>query len=58
VINTHSFQQVNWITSYQGPGSYSGGAVKIGAGVQGRSILTQGHARNPPVVVVTGECPV
>lgn len=57
VINTHSFQQVNWINSYSGPGSYRGGAVTIGAGVQGETILSKGHARNPPLVVVTGECP-
>ncbi|KAK4454895.1 hypothetical protein QBC34DRAFT_288646 [Podospora aff. communis PSN243] len=57
IINTHSFQNVEWINNYSGPGSYNLGAVKIGAGVQGRSILTQGHARNPPVVMVTGECP-
>lgn len=57
VINTHSFQSVEWINAYTGPGGYTGGAVKIGAGVQGRSILEQGHAQNPPVVIVTGECP-
>lgn len=58
VINTHSFQDVSWISSYTGPGGYRGTAVKLGAGVQGRSILTQGHARNPPLAIVTGECPV
>ncbi|SPQ27115.1 b080c8bd-97fb-40e4-98c9-4cd3d3d8c9e4 [Thermothielavioides terrestris] len=57
IINTHSFQQVTWIDSYSGPGSYKGSAVTLGAGVEGRPILTAGHARNPPVVVVTGECP-
>lgn len=57
VINTHSFQDVSWISSYSGSG-YSGSAVKLGAGVQGRSILTQAHARNPPLAIVTGECPV
>ncbi|KAH8904988.1 FAD-binding domain-containing protein [Coniochaeta sp. PMI_546] len=57
VINTHSFQDVTWIKKYTGPGPYTETAVKIGAGVQGRSILTQGHAQKPPVVVVTGECP-
>lgn len=58
VINTHSFQDVEWIDSYSGPENYTGGAVKLGAGVQGRPLLTQGHTRDPPVVVVTGECPV
>jgi hypothetical protein len=57
VINTHSFQDVTWLKKYSGPGGYTGTAVTIGAGVQGRSILTQGHAQEPPVVVVTGECP-
>ncbi|KAK5653442.1 hypothetical protein OQA88_8928 [Cercophora sp. LCS_1] len=57
VINTNSFQDIQWINSYSGPGNYVGGAVKIAAGVQGRTILTAGHARNPPVVIVTGECP-
>ncbi|KAL2167350.1 hypothetical protein VTG60DRAFT_1383 [Thermothelomyces hinnuleus] len=57
VINTHDFQQIQWIDSYEGPGSCRGGAVTIGAGVQGKTILSKGHARNPPLVVVTGECP-
>lgn len=57
IINTHSFQQIDWIDSYKGPGAYKGGAVTIGAGVQGETILSKGHARNPPLVVVTGECP-
>jgi hypothetical protein len=57
VINTHSFQQIDWIDAYRGPGGYKGGAVTIGAGVQGQTILAAGHARSPPLVVVTGECP-
>jgi hypothetical protein len=57
IVNTHSFQDIEWIDKYSGPGSYTGGAVTIGAGVQGKTILTAGHARNPPLVVVTGECP-
>lgn len=61
VINTHSFQDVTWTNNYNDAGSgsiYKGPAVTIGAGVQGRNILTKGHAQDPPVVVVTGECPV
>jgi hypothetical protein len=58
IINTHSFRQVNWIKQYSGPGGYTGGAVKLGSGIQAYDILAQGHAQNPPVVVVTGECPV
>ncbi len=57
VLNTHGFQQIEWTTAYRGPGTYRGGAVTIGAGVQGQTILDAGHARSPPVVVVTGECP-
>ncbi|EAQ84293.1 hypothetical protein CHGG_10697 [Chaetomium globosum CBS 148.51] len=57
IINTNSFQQIDWIDSYSGPGAYKGGAVTIGAGVQGETILSKGHARDPPLVVVTGECP-
>ncbi|KAK3386796.1 hypothetical protein B0H63DRAFT_558417 [Podospora didyma] len=56
IINTHSFKEVTWINAYPGAGTYHGSAVKIGAGVQGGEILTQGHARSPPLVVVTGEC--
>lgn len=58
VINTHSFQDVEFTTEYEGPGNYTGGAVTIGAGVQARALLTEAHAQDPPVVVVTGECPV
>lgn len=57
IINTHSFQNINFVNSYQGPGTYRGSAVTIGAGVQGRTILTAAHNRNPPLSVVTGECP-
>ncbi|KAI8963155.1 FAD-binding domain-containing protein [Daldinia sp. FL1419] len=57
VINTHSFQDVEFTAEYGGPGDYKGGAVTIGAGVQGRALLTQAHVQNPPVTVLTGECP-
>ncbi|KAL2265873.1 hypothetical protein VTJ83DRAFT_6973 [Remersonia thermophila] len=57
IINMHAFQDITWMNSYTGPGFYHGGAVKIGAGVQANTILAQGHAKNPPRVVVTGECP-
>ncbi|KAK3680909.1 hypothetical protein B0T22DRAFT_474350 [Podospora appendiculata] len=57
VINTHSFKDVQWINKYAGAGSYHGSAVKVSAGIQGREILAMGHARSPPLVVVTGECP-
>ncbi|KAK0634305.1 hypothetical protein B0T17DRAFT_611344 [Bombardia bombarda] len=54
IINTHSFQNIQWFNNFNNTGI---SAVTIGAGVQGRTILTQGHAQNPPLVVVTGECP-
>ncbi|KAM7206135.1 hypothetical protein V8F20_002917 [Naviculisporaceae sp. PSN 640] len=57
IINTHSFQNIDFVNSYKGPGSYKGSAVTIAAGVQGRTILTAAHNRNPPLAVVTGECP-
>jgi hypothetical protein len=33
-INTHSFKDVEFITKYTGPGGWTGGAVKLGAGIQ------------------------
>lgn len=58
VINTHSFQDVEFMDEYAGPGEYSGTAVTIGAGVQARALLAEANAQEPPVLVVTGECPV
>ena len=58
VINTHGFKDVSFVQQYQGPGSYRGGAVTVGAGVQGRELYRLANAQNPPVVVVGGECPV
>ncbi|KAI2465269.1 FAD-binding domain-containing protein [Annulohypoxylon bovei var. microspora] len=57
VINTHSLQDVEFTTEYRGPGGYNGGGVTIGAGVQAQVLLTQANAQNPPVTVITGECP-
>jgi hypothetical protein len=58
IINTYSFQDIHFVIGYSGPGNYTGGAVTIGAGVQGRNLLTHAFAQDPPVSVVTGECPV
>jgi hypothetical protein len=58
VINIHSFQEVTSTDAWEGPGDYNSRAVTIGAGVQGRSLLRQAHAQNPPLTVVVGECPV
>lgn len=35
-----------------------GGAVTVGAGIQGRELLRLGQQQSPKVAVVTGECPV
>lgn len=55
IINTHSFQDIDIITSFSGPGNYDGPAVKIGAGVQGRQLVRTVAAQG--LAVVTGECP-
>ncbi|CAA7267512.1 unnamed protein product [Cyclocybe aegerita] len=57
IINTHSFKSVSFTTQYAGPGSYRGGAVTVGAGIQVRELYRLANARSPPVVVVGGECP-
>ncbi|KFA79229.1 hypothetical protein S40288_02382 [Stachybotrys chartarum IBT 40288] len=57
IIRTHSFQNIEWIGAYSGPGSYRGRAARLGAGAQGRNVLTQANARNPPQALLTGECP-
>ncbi|KAK0740040.1 isoamyl alcohol oxidase [Schizothecium vesticola] len=59
LINTHSFQDVNFHSNWNapGPGGYSGPAVTIAAGVQGRALLRQAVAQSPPRAVVVGECP-
>lgn len=41
---------------WRGPGGYRGGAVKIGAGVQGAELMQKAHENG--VAVVVGECPV
>ncbi|KAF6801100.1 FAD binding domain-containing protein [Colletotrichum sojae] len=57
IINTHSFQDVSFSDAWDGPGNYTGGTVTVGAGVQGRALLRAANAQDPPVLVVTGECP-
>jgi hypothetical protein len=46
-----------FISRYAGPGDYTGGAVKLSAGMQGRDIYRLANQQNPKVVVVGGECP-
>lgn len=43
---------------WTGPGGYTGSAVTVGAGIQGRELLRLANQQNPKVAVVTGECPV
>ncbi|KAL1838570.1 hypothetical protein VTK73DRAFT_4289 [Phialemonium thermophilum] len=57
VVNTHAFQDVAFVDAWDGPGDYDGPAVTVGAGVEGRPLLVQAHARSPPQTVVVGECP-
>ncbi|KAF9532703.1 FAD binding domain-containing protein [Crepidotus variabilis] len=56
-INTHGFKDVKFIQSYTGPGGYTGSAVTVGAGIQGRELLRLANQQNPKVTIVTGECP-
>ncbi|EAU82888.1 FAD binding domain-containing protein [Coprinopsis cinerea okayama7 len=56
-INTHSLKEVTFTDRYTGPGDWTGGAVTIGAGVQGRELWQLANQQNPPVAIVTGECP-
>ncbi|KAF2200570.1 FAD binding domain-containing protein [Delitschia confertaspora ATCC 74209] len=56
-VNTHSFKDVEFIKKYTGPGGWKGGAVKVGAGIQGRELLRLAYQQNPRVAIVTGECP-
>ncbi|KAK0385136.1 hypothetical protein NLU13_7614 [Sarocladium strictum] len=57
IIRTHSFQEIEFIEKYRGPGCYRGRAVKLGAGAQGRNTLREAHAQDPPQAMLTGECP-
>ena len=55
-IWTHNFKSINFINSYNGPGGYSGSAVKVGAGVQTRDLYAAASAKGK--IVVGGECAV
>ncbi|KAF5338748.1 hypothetical protein D9611_013341 [Ephemerocybe angulata] len=56
-INTHSFKNVTFIPKYTGPGGWTGSAVTVGAGIQGRELLRLANQQSPKVAIVTGECP-
>ncbi|KAM0270033.1 hypothetical protein ACHAQH_009569 [Verticillium albo-atrum] len=56
IINTHSFQDIKFHSKWTGPGAYKGGAVTIGAGVQGVTLLEAAQKQNPKLTVATGEC--
>ncbi|OLN96886.1 putative FAD-linked oxidoreductase-like protein 4 [Colletotrichum chlorophyti] len=55
-INTHNLKDISFVDRYNGPGDYKGPAITISAGVQGFEISRAARARNPPQIVVTGEC--
>ncbi|KAK0116131.1 hypothetical protein ONS95_013163 [Cadophora gregata] len=55
-INTHSFKDIKFIKQYSGPGTYTGGAVTVGAGIQTREMYTAAFNQNPKVNIVGGEC--
>jgi len=57
-INTHRLKGSAFVKKYKGPGGYSGSAVTLGAGVQGRELYRVANQQSPKVVVVGGECPV
>ncbi|KAH7021908.1 isoamyl alcohol oxidase [Ilyonectria destructans] len=57
VINTHSLKDITVHDKWKGPSSYKGGAITIGAGVQGYELMRSAQAHNPPLAVVAGECP-
>ncbi|CRK28782.1 FAD-linked oxidoreductase ZEB1 like protein [Verticillium longisporum] len=56
IINTYSFQDIKFHSKWTGAGTYEGGAVTVGAGVQGVTILKAAQKQNPKLTVVTGEC--
>ncbi|KAJ2935615.1 hypothetical protein H1R20_g1478, partial [Candolleomyces eurysporus] len=57
ILNTHSFKTAEFTKRYTGPGGWRGGAVKVGAGIQGRELMRLASQQKPPVVFVGGECP-
>lgn len=57
-INTHSFKDIKFTKQYNGPGSYTGGAVTVGAGIQTLEMYTAAFYQNPKVNIVGGECSV
>lgn len=56
-INTHSFKSVEFIKQYTGPGNWTGSAVTVGSGIQGRELYRLANQQSPKVIVVGGECP-
>ncbi|GAP86889.2 putative FAD linked N-terminal [Rosellinia necatrix] len=52
---THNLNSIEWLDQYSGDASYSGKAVRLGAGVMTQDVFTAANQRN--VRVVTGTCP-
>ncbi|KAJ3526464.1 hypothetical protein NMY22_g10151 [Coprinellus aureogranulatus] len=57
ILNTHSFKDVTWHKRWTGAGNWRGGAVTVGAGIQGRELWRLANKQSPPQALVTGECP-
>lgn len=57
-INTHGLQTMEFIEKYNGPGNYTGSAVRVGAGVMFQDLYQAAWNKKNPVDVLGGECPV
>ncbi|CAK7229297.1 hypothetical protein SCUCBS95973_007173 [Sporothrix curviconia] len=49
-LNTHKLNNIQFIKSYTGPGNYTGGAVKVGAGVLFRDLYPAAKAEGVDIV--------
>lgn len=49
-LNTHRLNNIQFIKSYTGPGNYTGGAVKVGAGVLFRDLYPAAKAEGVDIV--------
>ncbi|KIH92013.1 FAD binding protein domain-containing protein [Sporothrix brasiliensis 5110] len=49
-LNTHRLNNIQFVKSYTGPGNYTGGAVKVGAGVLFRDLYPAAKAEGVDVV--------
>ncbi|CAK7224531.1 hypothetical protein SBRCBS47491_005583 [Sporothrix bragantina] len=49
-LNTHKLNNIQFLKSYTGPGNYTGGAVKVGAGVLFRDLYPAAKAEGVDIV--------